>query len=130
MPFMTIGQLAKKAGLPRTTIRFYEKLGLLKPERNSANYRRYNHRSTEKLELILEARRMGLSLRDIKELNGALGSRTLQVVQDRLQNLGDQIERLIGQRRRLARTLRHLRRNPTGGLSAFAPRKGRREKKD
>ena len=48
---MTIGRLAKAAGIPAATIRFYdERLGLLRPaERSSGNYRLYRREAAERL---------------------------------------------------------------------------------
>lgn len=42
---MTIGELARAAGVPTSTVRFYERRGLLKPDaRTQANYRTYTSR--------------------------------------------------------------------------------------
>ncbi|TOA15088.1 MerR family transcriptional regulator [Vibrio parahaemolyticus] len=65
-----ISELAKEFDITtRTTrsIRFYEDLGLLTPERKG-NTRIYNGRDRIRLKLILRGKRLGFSLADIKEL--------------------------------------------------------------
>ncbi len=64
---MKIGELAKATRLKAITIRYYESKGLLPPaERTAANYRAYNEADIERLEFIMKAKRLGLSLDDIK----------------------------------------------------------------
>ena len=68
-PMYTIGSLARSARVPISTVRFYERRGILRPDgRSPANYRRYSQGSLEKLRLIRCAQSIGLSLRDAREL--------------------------------------------------------------
>jgi DNA-binding transcriptional MerR regulator len=63
----TIGELAKRTGLPVRTIRFYSDGGLLPPtERTHAGYRLYDTRAMARLELVKTLRELGLSLPDVK----------------------------------------------------------------
>lgn len=65
---MLIGQLAKKAGLSRDTIRFYEKQGLIAPGVQDSpfnNYKRYPAQSLEKLLLIKKLKGFGFTLKEI-----------------------------------------------------------------
>jgi DNA-binding transcriptional MerR regulator len=65
----TIGQLARAAAVPTTTIRFYERTGLFKPDgRTGSNYRQYSDRAVERLRFIRSAQATGFSLDDIREL--------------------------------------------------------------
>lgn len=64
----TIKELAEKTGIIPNAIRFYEKKGLLKPERTESNYRVYSAEDVTRLEQILLYRKMGFSIEDIKEL--------------------------------------------------------------
>lgn len=65
----TIGQLAREAGVPISTVRFYERSGLLKPDfRTGANYRGYSPASLGRLRFIRSAQATGFSLADITEL--------------------------------------------------------------
>ena len=65
----TIGQLARAADVPTSTVRFYERRGLLKPDaRTGANYRTYSARAAERLIFIRAAQANGFSLKDIREM--------------------------------------------------------------
>src|SRR5258706_4416987 len=65
----TIGQLARATGVPTSTIRFYERQDLLKPEaRTRSNYRAYSVRSVERLKFIRAAQATGFNLKDIREM--------------------------------------------------------------
>jgi DNA-binding transcriptional MerR regulator len=66
---MTIGELARAADVPTSTVRFYERRGLLKPDaRTRSNYRTYTARTAERLKFIRAAQATGFSLRDIREM--------------------------------------------------------------
>ena len=66
---MTISEIAKAADVPTSTIRFYERRGLLKPDaRSRANYRTYTPRTAERLKFIRAAQATGFSLKDIREM--------------------------------------------------------------
>ena len=65
----TISQLAKSAAIPTTTVRYYERIGLLKPEdRSQGNYRLYSDESLNKLKFIRAAQATGFTLDDVKSL--------------------------------------------------------------
>lgn len=58
--------LAKRCGLSRGTLLYYESIGLLKPaSRNASNYRRYSERDLFRLQQICAYRNAGLKLEDI-----------------------------------------------------------------
>lgn len=66
---MTIGQLAKSAGVPDSTIRFYERSGLLRPSgRTASNYRYYGPDASDRLTFIRAAQAAGFELSDIKAM--------------------------------------------------------------
>lgn len=63
------GDLARMARVNRETIRFYEKQGLLpKPERTPSGYRLYSKTDLDRLVFIKNAKQLGFSLSEIKEL--------------------------------------------------------------
>src|SRR4051812_7515770 len=65
----TIGQLARLAGVPTSTVRFYERAGLLRPDaRSGGNYRHYGDAAVGRLRFIRSAQATGFSLGDIREL--------------------------------------------------------------
>ena len=72
---MLIGQLSKRAGLTRDTIRYYEKLGLLVSEnRNAENdYKNYGRQALHRLEHIQQLKALGFTLREIRGLLAGAG---------------------------------------------------------
>lgn len=69
MKTMTIGRLAKQAGVNIDTIRFYERRGLMPPPaRRSSGYREYDAAEVGRLNFIRRAKRLGFSLDEIAEL--------------------------------------------------------------
>jgi MerR family redox-sensitive transcriptional activator SoxR len=69
---LSIGDLSVRTGLSVSAIRFYEKKGLIKPDRNSGNQRRYEGSDIRRLSFILIAQQIGLSIEEIKETMAAL----------------------------------------------------------
>jgi MerR family transcriptional regulator, copper efflux regulator len=68
---MTVGELAKKAGVTPRTIRYYEEVGLLPQLKRTANgYRTYTEKYLSGVRQIQRAKRLGFSLKEIKELSG------------------------------------------------------------
>lgn len=67
-PF-TIGQLASQADVPTSTVRYYERRGLLRCEgRTRSNYRQYGEATLERLRFIRSAQAAGFTLVDIRSL--------------------------------------------------------------
>lgn len=65
----TISQLAKAAEIPTTTIRYYERIGLVEPDnRSQGNYRLYSGESLNKLKFIRASQAIGFTLEDVKAL--------------------------------------------------------------
>lgn len=99
---MRIGDLARRAGVNPKTIRFYEGLGLLRPEaRTRSGYRLYAEVSLRQLEAIRAAKEAGLSLAEIRELLPVLAGQearcadVLPVLERKRRLVGDQIRRLV-----------------------------------
>jgi MerR family mercuric resistance operon transcriptional regulator len=68
---LTIGQLAKAANVPISTVRFYERRGLIRPDsRTRSNYRTFTPQTLERLRFIRAAQSSGFSLRDVREMLG------------------------------------------------------------
>lgn len=65
----TISELAKQADVPATTVRYYERRGLLTPDgRSESNYRLYGRHALERLRFIRAAQASGFTLGDIARL--------------------------------------------------------------
>lgn len=97
----TIGQLAKDAGVPVSTLRFYERKGLLTPSgRTDANYRYYGPSSMERVRFIRNAQQAGFTLKDIRRLLDIEDSMTepcdsvRELVEDRINRLDRQLDEL------------------------------------
>jgi DNA-binding transcriptional MerR regulator len=66
---ITIGQLAKSVGVAHSTIRYYEREGLLRPAgRSPGNYRLYGPEAQHRLTFIRAAQAAGFELADIRSM--------------------------------------------------------------
>jgi MerR family redox-sensitive transcriptional activator SoxR len=65
---MTIGELARRAGLRPSAIRYYESIGLLPVPARVAGKRRYDRRALGRLAVIAAAQGVGLTLDEIRKL--------------------------------------------------------------
>lgn len=66
---LTIGKVARRAGLAIDTVRYYEREGLLeKPGRTSSGYRQYPADAVARLRFIRQAKELGFTLSEIREL--------------------------------------------------------------
>jgi len=69
MDGLTIGKVARRAGLAIDTVRYYEREGLLnKPARTASGYRHYSSDAVARLRFIRQAKELGFTLSEIKEL--------------------------------------------------------------
>lgn len=100
-PPLTVGQLARRCGLSRTTLLYYDRLGLLKPSaRSQSSYRLYAAKDVERLEQICTFRRAGLSLAAIRRvLQPRSQSALVHTLEQRLHELNTEIEKLRDQQR-------------------------------
>ncbi len=122
----TIGALARSAGVPVSTVRFYERRGILRPDgRSQANYRRYSETSLQRLRLIRCAQRIGLSLRDARDVLRLIDTERApcadveEVMRRRLADVRARIKDLRRVERALLGSLTHCRRG-TGGAECAA----------
>lgn len=96
----TVGRLAKQFSLSRSTLLYYDRIGLLKPDgRTEGNYRRYTQADAKRLERICLYRRTGLKLDDIKGVLDSPQSGLKEVLEKRLVDLNADIGRLRDQQR-------------------------------
>jgi MerR family transcriptional regulator, thiopeptide resistance regulator len=91
----TIGILAKKFQLSRSTLLYYDSIGLLKPSsRTRAAYRMYSKDDARRLEQICLYRRAGLPLEDVKRVLDSPENSLVSVLERRLDELSADVERL------------------------------------
>jgi MerR family transcriptional regulator, thiopeptide resistance regulator len=90
---VTISALAKASGLSRSTLLYYDRLGLLKPcGRSRTGYRRYSPAELERLEQICLYRQIGIPLKEMKKLLDKTGATvSAEILQQRLRVLGREI---------------------------------------
>jgi MerR family transcriptional regulator, redox-sensitive transcriptional activator SoxR len=74
---LLIGELAKRAGLAPSAIRYYESIGLLPEPYRVSGQRRYGDDTLKRLEFIAAAQQAGFTLREIAELSDGFDVRGL-----------------------------------------------------
>jgi len=108
MTMLTIGDVAKQAGVTHDTIRLYERYGLIaEPKRAPNGYRQYTEEAVRQLRFIKYVKAMGFTLKEVGELlairrtsnNGCLAVR--QQAKEKLSNVEERIMEL----RRLQKAL-------------------------
>lgn len=112
---LTIGRLGTLAGIEPKTLRYYDRLGLVRPTvRTPAGYRVYDEEVVDRLRFIRRAKALAMSLADIRRIlavrdeGAAPCQHVLQIVAQNLAKVEGQIaqlERLRGDLRRLQRLL-------------------------
>ncbi|MDT8901556.1 MerR family transcriptional regulator [Anaeroselena agilis] len=91
----TIGQLAKKFNLARSTLLYYGAIGLLPGSgRTAANYRTYTEADCQKLGQICAYRQAGLPLADIATLLNGPQTAAVSLLQNQVHNLSGEITKL------------------------------------
>ena len=105
---LTISQLARRFGLSRSTLLYYDSIGLLSPsERSESNYRLYSESDVERMELIDIYRRAGLPLADIARVLSPGQGDLSGLLEARLRSLNGEIQKLRGQQRMIAQLMRN-----------------------
>lgn len=107
-----IGELAQVSGLTPDALRYYERLGLLRPSgRTEGGFRVYGASTVERLRVIKQAQALGLSLREIRDLVSypeQRGVRRCRHVRDLLLTKLAELEAHITQLEEFRRTLVQL----------------------
>ncbi|MEP3632350.1 MAG: Cu(I)-responsive transcriptional regulator [Shimia thalassica] len=107
---MNIGEISGKSGLPAKTIRYYEDIGLITPQRSENGYRRFSDTDLHKLIFLGRARALGFSIEDCRTLmamyedESRASSDVKQVATEHLNRIDEKIAQLQSMRS----TLSHL----------------------
>jgi DNA-binding transcriptional MerR regulator len=105
-----IGELAARLNVTARTLRFYEDRGLIEPQRVGTT-RIYTRREAVRMDYILRGKRLGFSLRDIREFLDLYDADPRQIQQTRalLHNCRERMADLAQQKLALEQTLEELR---------------------
>ena len=107
---MTIGRLAKAAGINVETIRYYQRIGLIpEPQKPQGGHRRYPPAVLERIAFIRRAQQLGFSLEEVKKLLGLAEGRNRrevrQIAESKYALLEARIDQLNEMRRKLKRLI-------------------------
>ena len=92
---MTIKEVEKLLEIPRATVRFYEKEGLIDPGREGNGYRDYSEEDVEKLRKIIILRKVGMPVEDIYDIFDGAKSMS-EALDGNVEKLQKQMEELKG----------------------------------
>jgi DNA-binding transcriptional MerR regulator len=96
---MRISQLAEHVGVPVSTIRYYERIGLVgEPGRTGSGYRDYDDESATRLLFVTRARRLGISCEQVAELLPVWGGADCRNAHTRITSLIDERQAEIAAR--------------------------------
>jgi MerR family mercuric resistance operon transcriptional regulator len=114
---LTIGELARSAGVPTPTVRYYERAGLLgRPRRSAANYRLYREEDLFHLRFIRAAQATGFTLEDVTRLlHPAPCHKVQDLIEKRLAQVASRMKELRHVRRVLKESLESCRRHEATG---------------
>ncbi len=103
---MRVSTLAQRCGLSRSTLLYYESIGLLRrPPRTTGNYRAYSEADLARLQQIGVYRKVGLSLAAVRKVLDQSRGDAAAVLQRRLVEIDDEIETLRDHQRAILRLL-------------------------
>ena len=104
---LTVGRMARRFGLSRSTLLYYDSIGLLTPSaRSPANYRLYSQADVERMQRIEVYRRAGVPLADIARVLEAAPGLLPERLEARLGALNGEIRALRMQQQRIVELLR------------------------
>jgi DNA-binding transcriptional MerR regulator len=103
---LTVSRLAQRCGLSRSTLLYYESIGLLQPSARSATgYRRYGDKDLGRLRQICAYRDAGLKLGDIRALLERPEDDASSVLKRRLLEIDAEVETLRNHQRAILKLL-------------------------
>ena len=118
---MRISELAEQVGVATSTVRYYERIGLLSgPSRTASGYRDYDDQDAARLLFVARARRLGLSCDEVGSLLGIwagthcanAAERVGQLIDEKQAEIAERIAELQGFAAQLGEVGDALRRSP------------------
>jgi DNA-binding transcriptional MerR regulator len=105
---LTVTQLARRCGLSRTALLYYESIGLMPPPpRSGGNYRSYGEADVRRLSQIRVYRDAGLKLEDVRDLLDRPGGDAALVLKRRLVEISTEIGTLRAHQQAILKLLEH-----------------------
>ena len=105
----SISTIARACGLSRSTLLYYDRIGLLRPSgRTASGYRSYTSADRTRLKRIRRFREAGLTLREICAVLSSGGKPGTKLLEQRLRETAENIVGLKNQQRMLAQMLRQV----------------------
>lgn len=110
---MNIGTVAERSGLPPKTIRYYEDIGLIAPDRRDNGYRDYSTDDVHRLRFLQRSRSLGFTVEECRQLLSLYGNRSRAsadvkaIAVDKLGEIDRKIEELRGLRDMLSHLVEH-----------------------
>lgn len=101
---MNIGEVATRTGLPAKTIRYYEDIGLVTPQRGANGYRSFREADAHKLAFLGRARALGFAIEDCRNLlmlwedRDRASADVRAIAAEHLQEIEDKIAGLVAMR--------------------------------
>jgi MerR family transcriptional regulator, copper efflux regulator len=110
---MNIGSASERAGLPAKTIRYYEDIGLLLPQRLENGYRDYSTEDVHRLRFLQRSRSLGFSVEECRQLLSLYGDKDREsaevkaIAQSKLAEIERKIAELTGLHDMLSHLVAH-----------------------
>jgi len=107
---MNVRDAAERSGLPAKTVRYYDDIGLVVPDRRDNGYRDYDNQAVQKLAFLKRARQLGFPIEDCRQLlslyeDKARASADVKALAE--QHLAE-IDKRLNELEHLRDTLKHL----------------------
>lgn len=104
---LSVGEISKMFGISRTTLLYYDKIGLLYPEaRNASGYRLYSQADVERLKQIITLKNAGVPIKQISSLIATDETMVFGKLIKRLGELNMEIEQLKNNQKQIVNLLR------------------------
>lgn len=109
MNHYSISQIARTCGLSRSTLLYYDRIGLLRPTgRTASRYRYYTDADRRLLDRVRRFRQAGLTLKEVRAVMSAGGKPGTKLLEKRLRETAENVVALKNQQRLLAGMLRKV----------------------
>lgn len=110
----TISEVGKRYNVSAHTLRYYEKIGLIKSSRNKSNYRFYTQAQLDTLEQVLFFRKMGIPISDIKTIFQTGNKQDiLHIMDEHKRQIKNEISSMENMRERIYAFLSQARHDPS-----------------